>query len=86
MEKDTDWDLYRSLLGVLREGSLSAAARELGLTQPTLGRHIDELERMLGRRLFTRSRHGLSPTRAALALLPHAEAMEAASAALRRAA
>lgn len=85
MDSQADWDLYRSLLGVLRHGSLSAAARELGLTQPTLGRHIDALEQALGKKLFVRSRHGLSPTRAALALLPHAEAMEAAVLALLRA-
>ena len=38
------WDHYRSLLAVLDEGSLSGAARQLGLTQPTVGRHIEALE------------------------------------------
>jgi len=80
------WDLHRSFLGALRFGSLSAAARALELTQPTLGRHIDALEAALGVKLFARSRHGLAPTQAALALKPHAEAMEAAAAALVRAA
>jgi DNA-binding transcriptional LysR family regulator len=80
------WELYASFLAVLRQGSLSAAARRLGLTQPTLGRHIAALERALGLALFTRSRGGLQPTRAALDLLPHAQAMEAAAEALRRAA
>src|SRR5467141_1281436 len=42
------WDLYRSLLAVLRTGSLSAAARSIGLTQPTVGRHVDALEQALG--------------------------------------
>src|ERR1700761_5249246 len=83
---ETGWDLHRSFLGVLRFGSLSAAARALGLTQPTLGRHIGALEEALGVTLFARSRHGLSPSRAALALRPHAEAMEAAAAAMARAA
>lgn len=83
---DATWDLYRSFLGVLRAGSLSAAARELGLTQPTLGRHVDALEEALGTKLFARSRHGLMPTPTALELVPHAEAMEAAAAALTRAA
>lgn len=83
---DPAWDLYRSFLGVLRFGSLSAAARELGLTQPTLGRHIDALEEALSAKLFTRSRHGLVPSATALALVPHAEGMEAAAAALVRAA
>jgi len=86
MDRTATWDLYRSFLGVLRFGSLSAAARELGLTQPTLGRHVDALEASLGTSLFARSRHGLAPTPAALALVPHAEAMEAAALALLRAA
>jgi DNA-binding transcriptional LysR family regulator len=83
---DSDWDLYRSFLGVLREGSLSAAARKLGLTQPTLGRHIDALEGSLGTKLFARSQRGLIPTQAARELAIHAEAMEAAAEAFRRAA
>jgi len=80
------WDLYRSFLSVLRLGSLSAAARDLDLTQPTLGRHIQELETSLGQTLFTRSQAGLLPTRAALQLQPHAEAMASAASALLRAA
>lgn len=86
MDSAATWDLYRSFLGVVRFGSLSAAARELGLTQPTLGRHIDALEAALGSKLFARSRHGLAPTPVALALVSHAEAMEAAARALQRAA
>jgi DNA-binding transcriptional LysR family regulator len=78
------WDLCRSLLAVIRQGSLSAAARDLGLTQPTLGRHIAEIEEALGTTLFVRSQMGLAPTEAALLLKPHAEAMEAAAAALQR--
>lgn len=81
-----DWDLYRSFLAVLRAGSLSGAARRIGATQPTVGRHIDALEGRLGAPLFTRSRSGLAPTDAAQALAPHAEQMEAAAAALERAA
>jgi DNA-binding transcriptional LysR family regulator len=80
------WDLYRSYLAVLREGSLSGAARSLGLTQPTIGRHVEALEQALGLALFTRSLHGLAPTGAALSLRADAEAMEAAAAALRRSA
>lgn len=83
---EPDWDLYRSLLAVLDRGSLSAAARHLGLTQPTLGHHIDGLEAALGVPLFVRSPKGLVPTEAALQLRPHAEAMAAAAAALRRSA
>ncbi|HSZ74410.1 MAG TPA: LysR family transcriptional regulator [Rhizomicrobium sp.] len=80
------WDHYRSFLAVIRESSLSAAARALSLTQPTLGRHIDELEKSLRAPLFARSPHGLTPTAAALDLVPHAEAMASAAAALERAA
>lgn len=80
------WELLHTLLGVLREGSLSGAARALGLTQPTVGRHIAALEAVLGQRLFTRSPTGLLPTEAALALRGHAEQMETAAAALQRAA
>lgn len=78
------WDHLRSFLAVLREGSLSAAARGLRLTQPTVGRHIDELESALGVVLFTRSQSGLAPTEAALELRPHAETMAAAAEALAR--
>ena len=80
------WELYRSFLAVIREGSLSAAARRLALTQPTLGRHVESLAAALGIALFTRSPQGLQPTPAALDLVPHAEAMEVAAAALQRAA
>ena len=80
------WELYRSFLAVVREGSLSGGARMLGLTQPTVGRHVDALEASLGVGLFTRSQGGLAPTEAALALVPHAEAMAMAAEALQRAA
>ncbi len=80
------WELYRTFLGVLAEGSLSGAARLLGITQPTVGRHIAALEEALGLVLFTRSQAGLLPTEAALALQPHAQAMESTAAALERAA
>jgi DNA-binding transcriptional LysR family regulator len=78
------WDQLRTFTEVARDGSLSGAARRLGLTQPTVGRHIDALEAALGLALFTRSPRGLTPTPAALALEPHVEAMAAAAAALAR--
>jgi DNA-binding transcriptional LysR family regulator len=81
-----NWDLYRSFLSVLQEGSLSGAARALGLTQPTVGRHIDALEQALGLSLFTRSQTGFIATDAAHALQPYAETLSSASAALLRAA
>lgn len=78
------WELYRSFLAVLQEGSLSGAARVLGLAQPTLGRHVEALEAALGLALFTRSQLGYAPTEAALALQPAAQALATAAAALRR--
>jgi DNA-binding transcriptional LysR family regulator len=83
--EDRSWDLYRTFLAVVQEGGLSAAARRIGVTQPTAGRHIRALEKSVGSMLFTRSPRGLSATEAALALVPHAEAMAAASEALSRA-
>ncbi|MBB5573239.1 MULTISPECIES: LysR family transcriptional regulator [Rhizobium] len=81
---EPSWDFYRTFLAVLRHGSLSAAARELGLTQPTIGRHIDALEATVGAELFTRSQQGLLPTDAALALKPYAETLASTTAALLR--
>jgi DNA-binding transcriptional LysR family regulator len=84
MLKAPHWDLLRSFEAVVRTGSLSGAARDLASTQPTVGRHIELLEQQLGTALFVRSRRGLTPTETALDLLPHAQAMAAASAALLR--
>ncbi|MBS0472605.1 MAG: LysR family transcriptional regulator [Proteobacteria bacterium] len=81
---DPKWETYRTFLAVMTEGSLSAAARKLLLTQPTAGRHIDELEEALGQKLFTRSQAGLIATQAARELLPHAQAMASAAQALVR--
>lgn len=77
-----DWTLLRSFLAVVEGGSLSAAAKSMGATQPTLSRHIRELETALGVILFTRSAQGLDPTKAALGLVEDARAMGAAAEAL----
>jgi DNA-binding transcriptional LysR family regulator len=86
MNSDTlDWELLRSFRAVLAEGSLSGAARTLGQTQPTIGRHIAELEAALGGvALFVRSPRGLVPTEAGEDLRPYADAMAAAAEALLR--
>ena len=84
MNTDLDWALYRTMLAVIDEGSLSAAARRLGLTQPTVARHIDALEAALGADLFLRSQRGLEPTDLAQALRPHAQTMATQAAALLR--
>lgn len=83
--QEPGWDLYRAFLAVLEEGSLSGAARSLGLTQPTMGRQIEALELALGVKLFTRSQTGLAATDTALTLRPFAENLRATASALRRA-
>ena len=84
MSNDPDWALYRTLLAVLDEGSLSGAARRLGLTQPTVARHVDALEAALGADLFVRSQRGLDPTDLARSLGPQARIMATTAAALLR--
>lgn len=85
MDQASTWDHWHSFLAVAEAGSLSAAARARGLTQPTLGRHIAELERALGAPLFARGPRGLVLTDAGAAALPEARAMAQAEAAARRA-
>ncbi len=76
-----DWNRARAFLVTAEEGSLSAAARALGTTQPTLGRQVAALEEELGLALFERGSRGLALTPGGLSLLEHARAMgEAASA------
>jgi DNA-binding transcriptional LysR family regulator len=84
MNSEPEWDLFRTFLAVVREGSLSGAARRLGLTQPTVARHVDALERSIGTDLFLRSQRGLVPTDIGLEILPHAEALASAASALLR--
>jgi len=86
MTASIPWDLYRTFLSVLNAQSLSGAARSLGLTQPTVGRHISELESSLGLALFTRSQTGLQPTDAALDLRSQLEEMQHAAASIERSA
>ena len=71
----TDWSLIQSFLAVAETGSLSAAARQLNRSQPTLGRHIQTLEQDLGNRLFGRHARGLHLSTAGQQLLPMAREM-----------
>ena len=71
-----DWALVRSFLAVLEQGSLLGAARQLQSSQPTIGRHVAELEKQLGLVLFDRTGRGLVPTEAALRLSDSARAMQ----------
>jgi DNA-binding transcriptional LysR family regulator len=66
MNREPDWALWRSFSAVVANGSLSAAARELGLSQPTVGRHVETLEADLGLTLFERTLSGLKPNVTAL--------------------
>jgi DNA-binding transcriptional LysR family regulator len=68
MNSQPDWSLWRSFGAVVEAGSLSGAARQLGLSQPTLGRHIEALETDLGMPLFERTLQGFRPTDTALKL------------------
>jgi DNA-binding transcriptional LysR family regulator len=81
---DFDWALARSFLAALSQGSLMGAARATGQSQPTLGRHIAELEQQLGLVLFERTGRGLQPTAHALRLEEAARAMEAGATAMSR--
>ena len=81
-----DWERQRAFLAVLREGSLSGAARALDIAQPTVRRRIEDLERAHGVVLFTRSPAGLLPTEIALELAAHVEAMSRAAQSFTRAA
>jgi DNA-binding transcriptional LysR family regulator len=81
---NVDWQLYQLFLTVMQQGSLSAAARQLRVSQPTLGRKMTELEEQLGISLFTRSQKGLAPTQDALRLLPLMESMAGSASALER--
>jgi DNA-binding transcriptional LysR family regulator len=75
-----DWNQIRAFLAAVDEQTLSGAARQLGMAQPTVGRQIAGLEADLGVTLFERSRRGLSLTQAGLELVEHVRAMSEAAA------
>jgi len=79
MNTSFDWHLIPSFLAVLEHGSLLAAARALKASQPTLGRHISELEQQLGVVLFERTGRGQAPTQTALRLAQAARHMDGAA-------
>ena len=84
MNTSFDWTLIRSFLAALEHGSLLGAAKALRSTQPTLGRHIAELESQLGTTLFERTGRGLLPTAMALRLADSARTMESGAMQLAR--
>lgn len=70
-----DWNQVRAFLATAEEGSLSAAARVLGLTQPTLSRQVTALEENLGLILFERGSRSMTLTAPGAELLDHVRAM-----------
>ena len=84
MNSNFDWTLVRSFLAALDQGSLLGAARVLQSSQPTIGRHIAELESQLGVVLFERTGRGLKPLAMALKLADSARAMESSAHQLQR--
>jgi DNA-binding transcriptional LysR family regulator len=83
---DLDWNQLKAFLETAETGSLSAAARKLGLTQPTLSRQVAAIEQRMGVTLFERVGKAMALTPTGLDLLEHARAMGAAADALRMAA
>ena len=71
-----NWDDLRFFLAIARTGSLTAAARDLRISQPTVSRRLANMEKRLGVSLFDRTRRGYAPTRAGLDILDTAEHVE----------
>jgi DNA-binding transcriptional LysR family regulator len=71
-----EWSDLRIFLAIAREGSLGAAARKLGQTQPTMGRRLKALEDAVGQKLFQRTTAGFLLTGDGAAVLGHAERVE----------
>lgn len=78
-----NWDVYRYFLAVAQSGSISAAAKILGDSQPTVGRKIRELERVLGTRLLERTTSGVVPTSSGAGILSLVERIAEATMAIR---
>ncbi|HSR56861.1 MAG TPA: LysR family transcriptional regulator [Candidatus Binataceae bacterium] len=74
-----EWDDVRFFLVASREGSLSGAARALGVDHVTVGRRIAALEERLGAKLLTRTPEGLAPTSPGQAILKQCQTMESAA-------
>src|ERR1700733_12493749 len=71
-----EWSDLRVFLAIAREGTLGAAARKLGQTQPTMGRRLRALEHAVGHTLFQRTADGFVLTDEGNAVLGHAERIE----------
>jgi DNA-binding transcriptional LysR family regulator len=84
MNSVPDWDAYRVFLHVVDRGSFSRAAGELGISQPTASRRLEELERALGARLLVRRSRGVVPTPAGERVLVEARRMATSATAASR--
>ena len=71
-----EWSDLRVFLAIAREGTLGAAGRKLGQTQPTMGRRLRALEAAVGQTLFHRTGEGFVLTGEGLSVLGHSERME----------
>ncbi len=76
------WHLLQSFAAISEAGSLSAGAAEMGSSQPTLSRHLNQLEGLLGTRLFFRTSTGLTLTPEGAAVQAHVDGMAQAAAQL----
>ncbi|MBB3314838.1 DNA-binding transcriptional LysR family regulator [Rhizobium sp. BK181] len=79
-----EWSDLKLFLAIARRGTLGAAARSLGLTQPTMGRRLRALEVSFGQTLFQRTADGFVLTDEGTAVFTHAERMEEEALALER--
>ncbi len=79
-----EWSDLRVFLAVAREGTLGGAARQLGQSQPTMGRRLRELEESLGHKLLQRNNDGFVLTDEGASILAHAERVEEEMSALQR--
>jgi DNA-binding transcriptional LysR family regulator len=79
-----EWSDLRIFLAIAREGTLGAAARKLGQTQPTMGRRLRALETAIGQTLFQRTAAGFVLTDEGAAVLEHATRMEEEALAVQR--
>jgi DNA-binding transcriptional LysR family regulator len=81
---EPSWDDLRIFLSLAREGTLTTAAKSLGVSHPTVARRVQALEKQIGARLFERLPDRFVPTAAGEELLADTEAMEKAALSINR--
>ena len=84
MDMNANWDDLRVFLTLAREGTLTTAAKALGVSHPTVARRVQALEKQIGARLFERLPDRFVPTQAGEGLLADTEAMEKAAQSIHR--